>query len=222
MKNLLIFITFDRYLRTSRKIKVSDSAPSDHLTFHFLLLSRMEPYVYNPLETDEIRLLEFRYDDRNAELEANLRTYRLPENEEPRSGHQVFLTRDSGFDVPNAPNYQALSYTWGLDTSTRLRLKIVDGQSLSFMLIKPNLDDALRQLRTFIPRNSSQLFWIDAICIDQDNVSEKNMQIKKMAMIYNRADSVAVWLGREDKDSRRAIKFIERLLELNDFDPINS
>ncbi|TVY42247.1 Heterokaryon incompatibility protein 6,OR allele [Lachnellula subtilissima] len=180
----------------------------------------MEPYVYKPLETDEIRLLEFRYGDHNAELEANLRTYRLPENEEPRFGHQVFLTRDGGFDVPNAPEYQALSYPWGLDTSTRFLLKMVDGQSRSFMLIKPNLDDALRQLRTFIPRNSSQLFWIDAICIDQDNVSEKNMQIKKMAMIYNRADSVAVWLGREDKDSRRAIEFIKRLLELNDFDPL--
>lgn len=41
-----------------------------------------------------------------------------------------------------------------------------------------------------------------------------------MAMIYNRADGVCVWLGREDKDSNRAIEFIERLLRLDDFDPL--
>lgn len=180
----------------------------------------MDAYIYNALELDEIRLLELYNGGINTELDANLRIYRLPDDEEPGSGHQVFLTRDGGFNVPNAPSYQALSYTWGEDAPTRQMLRILKDGSFSFLSIKPNLDDALRQLRKFIPQNSSQLFWIDAICINQDDVSEKNMQIKKMAMIYNRADSVSVWLGREDKDSHRAIDFIKKLLELNDFDPL--
>lgn len=39
-------------------------------------------------------------------------------------------------------------------------------------------------------------------------------------MIYNRASNVTVWLGNEDKDSTRAFDFIERLLELENFDPL--
>lgn len=41
-------------------------------------------------------------------------------------------------------------------------------------------------------------------------------------MIYNRAESVSVWLGLEDKDSGRAIDFIESLLKLEDFDLVSS
>jgi hypothetical protein len=83
----------------------------------------MDAYIYNALEIDEIRLLELRYGDINTQLDANLHIYRLPDDEEPRSGHQVFLTRDSGFNVPNAPSYQALSYTWGVDAPTQPVLK---------------------------------------------------------------------------------------------------
>ena len=180
----------------------------------------MRSYVYKSLEADEIRLLELHYGDSDAELTANLHVYRLPEVEEPRYGHEVFITRDDGFNVPNAPEYQALSYTWGTDAATQPLLHILDGENVSQISIQPSLDDALRQLRKAIPRNSSQLFWIDAICINQSDIPEKNTQIKKMAIIYNRADSVAVWLGCHDKDSHRAINFIKKLLELNDFDPL--
>ncbi|KAK5135282.1 hypothetical protein LTR08_005385 [Meristemomyces frigidus] len=64
------------------------------------------------------------------------------------------------------------------------------------------------------------MFWVDAVSINQNDIPEKNTQIQKLAMIYNRATNVSVWLGGEDSDSGRAIEFIERLLRLEDFDPL--
>jgi hypothetical protein len=180
----------------------------------------MKLYQYKALEVDEIRLLELHAGDLGSELQASLHIFRLPEDEEPKHGHEVLLTRENGFDVPNAPEYQALSYTWGEDSATQHLLKVLEDNNFSVIRIKPNLDDALRQLRQSIQPNESQLFWIDSICINQDDILEKNTQIKKMAMIYNRADSVSVWLGCEDEDSRRAIDFIKTLVKLYDFDPL--
>jgi Heterokaryon incompatibility protein (HET) len=38
-------------------------------------------------------------------------------------------------------------------------------------------------------------FWIDAICIDQDNVAERNDQVSKMGRIYQDAEEVIAWMG---------------------------
>ncbi|OCL04902.1 HET-domain-containing protein, partial [Glonium stellatum] len=168
----------------------------------------------------EIRLLELQAGDYDAELRGSLYTFRFPEDDEPRYGHEVLLTRDGGLNVPNAPKYEALSYTWGEDTRHPHFLKILDDKKDFLMDIMPNLDGALRMLRKDISPSQSRMLWVDAICINQSDVSEKSLQIKKMAMIYNRAHSVSVWLGGEDKDSSRAIEFIERLLKLDDFDPL--
>jgi hypothetical protein len=40
------------------------------------------------------------------------------------------------------------------------------------------------------------LLWVDAICINQDDIEERNRQVKLMAFIYSRALAVLVWLGR--------------------------
>lgn len=49
--------------------------------------------------------------------------------------------------------------------------------------------------------------WIDAICVDQENVNERNQQIGLMADIYTRAVKVVVWLGPSHHDSDLAIGF---------------
>ncbi|GKT52681.1 HET-domain-containing protein [Colletotrichum tofieldiae] len=41
-----------------------------------------------------------------------------------------------------------------------------------------------------------------------------------MAMIYNRADGVLVWLGESSESFDRAVPFIHRLLNLDNFDPL--
>jgi hypothetical protein len=180
----------------------------------------MRRYEYNNLETDEIRLLELHAGDVDAELQGNLHIFRLPEFEESQYSTEIILTRDGGFTVHTAPRFQALSYTWGFDAGDRPPLKILEGEKSYQIPIRLNVDGALRRLRRDIPPDQSRMYWIDALCINQDDIPEKNTQIQKMAMIYNRADSVVVWLGEGDKESSRAMDFIDRLLKLDDFDPL--
>ena len=43
--------------------------------------------------------------------------------------------------------------------------------------------------------------WIDTICINQDDIPERNAQVSIMSTIYMKADEVIAWLGEEDGDS---------------------
>ena len=52
------------------------------------------------------------------------------------------------------------------------------------------------------------LYWIDAICIDQSDVTEQNHQVQMMGSIYSKAQSVAIWLGEVDSSSNIAMRFI--------------
>lgn len=184
-----------------------------------LAVAFMREYQYEALEADEIRLLELHAGAQHAELHGVIHRFRLPEDDEPTTGHEVLLTRQDGLVSPKAPPYHALSYTWG-DTRHRHTISILQGGQLCQVPIKPNLYDALIRLRQDVEENSSQMFWVDAIAINQNDVPEKNVQIQKMAMIYNRADTVTVWLGPEDGNSSRAIAFIAKLLNLGDFDSL--
>lgn len=40
-------------------------------------------------------------------------------------------------------------------------------------------------------------FWVDALCIDQANVEERNHQVLRMAAIYRQAQEVVAWIGPE-------------------------
>lgn len=181
----------------------------------------MLDYQYVALEADEIRLLELQSGDPNSELHGVIHKYRLPEDDEPDiTLQQVLLTREGGYTIPNAPDYSALSYTWGNNYRNSHSISILQDGRLCKLHVKPNLYDALRRLRLEIKPNGSQMLWVDSISINQADIPEKNAQIQKMAMIYNRAESVSVWLGGEDKDSFRALEFIERLLRLEGFDPL--
>jgi len=55
----------------------------------------------------------------------------------------------------------------------------------------------------------SGAFWIDQICIDQDNVPEKNHQVTMMASIYKRALKVVVWLGGLTEEQEAIMPYIE-------------
>ncbi|KAJ4266056.1 hypothetical protein NW762_004029 [Fusarium torreyae] len=59
--------------------------------------------------------------------------------------------------------------------------------------VRQNLADALRYLRT---HDSNKSYWIDAICINQDDILERNRQVRMMHHIYFRAETVIVWLGK--------------------------
>jgi hypothetical protein len=96
--------------------------------------------------------------------------------------------------------YEALSYTWGSPTSKRTIF--LDGQKF---LVTRNLEIALRHLRYV---KDERYLWIDALCINQESVKERNQQVRKMGEIYKKATKVVVWLGPASEDSNIGMDFL--------------
>jgi hypothetical protein len=83
---------------------------------------------------------------------------------------------------------------------------LIDGCRL---LITKNLSAALFRLRSQLGISKPGRLWIDAVCIDQANISERNAQVAMMATIYATAYHVIVWLGDEwDHDADLAREMI--------------
>ncbi|RYN46439.1 hypothetical protein AA0118_g12574 [Alternaria tenuissima] len=87
----------------------------------------------------------------------------------------------------NKPSYDALSYTWG-DSATTKPIE-VDGFKIR---VTTNLEQALRHLRDV--KNDLTL-WVDAVCINQSDNSEKSQQVALMGQIYRQCAQVRIWLG---------------------------
>ncbi|KAL9110470.1 MAG: hypothetical protein Q9227_005014 [Pyrenula ochraceoflavens] len=98
----------------------------------------------------------------------------------------------AAFDRGKRLEYEALSYVWG-DTADPRRIS-VNGKPI---FVTQNLDLALRRLRN---AHTARTLWIDAICIDQSNNTEKVHQINQMRDIFASASRVLVWLGESEKD----------------------
>ncbi|KAK7701641.1 hypothetical protein SLS64_010089 [Diaporthe eres] len=62
--------------------------------------------------------------------------------------------------------------------------------------------------------SKSRYFWIDAICVDQSNVLERNAQVSIMGDVFRAAQSVTVWLGPEDQYTADALAAIESISPL--------
>ncbi|KAF2028020.1 hypothetical protein EK21DRAFT_114224 [Setomelanomma holmii] len=75
------------------------------------------------------------------------------------------------------------------------------------MSITPNLDCALRHLRK---ADTDRVLWIDALCINQEDMDEKASQVKMMQGIYALASGVLIWLGPGTPETESAMKAIEK------------
>jgi hypothetical protein len=89
-----------------------------------------------------------------------------------------------------SPDYTALSYSWHHDSRVvNVRFK---GALEGLVPISHDLWCALRAFHDWQPDG---WLWVDALCIDQSNVTEKNDQVPRMQVIYSNAYAVFVWLG---------------------------
>ena len=68
-----------------------------------------------------------------------------------------------------------------------------------------NLDLALRRMRRL---DVAVLLWVDQICINQDDLQEKNQQVAMMGTIYQRAWTTLAWLGEDADNSSDALDTI--------------
>ncbi|KAK5174775.1 uncharacterized protein LTR77_001858 [Saxophila tyrrhenica] len=54
--------------------------------------------------------------------------------------------------------------------------------------------------------------WIDSVCINQDDIPERNAQVEMMAEIYSKAKSAIVWLGPEAWYTEQAFRSLEAVM----------
>ncbi|KAM0690783.1 hypothetical protein Q7P36_009552 [Cladosporium allicinum] len=97
----------------------------------------------------------------------------------------------------NTSQFVAISWFWG-DAKQRDKMEL-DGIPLD---IPFNAKCALRDLRDSV---HSKRLWIDAVCINQDDKSERASQILLMSDIYSQAALTYVWLGNNDPVTQQAI-----------------
>ena len=115
--------------------------------------------------------------------------------------------------VEGCPPFEALSYVWG--QARAVHPVLCDGGAVS---ITQNLDDALRSLR--LPTQARRL-WVDAVCIDQQNLDERSRQVQYMRLIYSRATRVIVWLGLKVPGLEKAMDLAEIIHEIRSSDRLD-
>ncbi|OAG13922.1 HET-domain-containing protein, partial [Alternaria alternata] len=93
----------------------------------------------------------------------------------------------TAWPVEQAPDYYALSYTWGSPNSSHEI--IING---CIFMAGRNCVYALRQA---LSTKASRYFWMDALCIDQSTTQEKSHQVGMMAQIYARSRHVLACVG---------------------------
>ncbi|KAL2673780.1 hypothetical protein Neosp_012224 [[Neocosmospora] mangrovei] len=134
--------------------------------------SSSQPFSYQPLDNDSIRLITIKPGPWDSIIECEIRVEKL---------HQC------------KDRFGALSYVWG-DSNIRRAIRL-NGSTFK---VTVNLFEGLRQIREsmFEDETLPQLpIWVDAICINQDDKVEKKNQIPNMHQIYSTAQEVFLWLG---------------------------
>ena len=89
--------------------------------------------------------------------------------------------------------YSALSYTWGTAKDATETI-LINGHRF---MVRRNLWAFLDHAREY---HSDYALWIDAICINQDDVKERNRQVQIMSRIYSKTEEVLVWLGPRQRE----------------------
>ncbi|KAG4428532.1 hypothetical protein IFR05_015985 [Cadophora sp. M221] len=142
-------------------------------------------YTYKPLHApNTIRLINL-LPSNASDIDQNL-----------RCSFSVVLLID-------APEFVALSYTWGDNSFTET---LECGGSL--MHITKNLHAALLQFR--LP-DQPLVIWADAVCINQADNAEKSLQIPLMADIYGQATEVLIWLGEGTEGTKDVMLYLKRI-----------
>ncbi|KAH0556412.1 hypothetical protein GP486_005667 [Trichoglossum hirsutum] len=106
----------------------------------------------------------------------------------------------------------AISYVWG-DLSMTENI-VVNGERKP---VATTLISCLYNIRTAISTNVDtqsewaslpRLVWVDAVCVNQSDIEERNHQIQLMGQIYTGASVVVSWLGPHDEMLSTAFRII--------------
>ncbi|KFH46603.1 Heterokaryon incompatibility protein-like protein [Hapsidospora chrysogenum ATCC 11550] len=123
------------------------------------------------------------------------------------------------FKMESAPPYRALSYAWGPPEDGNDAATYAESEAMSVIIddefhdVMPNLFDAIVQMRESYP---ASYFWIDALCINQTDLHERELHVAIMDRIYHNADEVIIWLGRDTSNSSDVFDLVQRVADLDE------
>jgi hypothetical protein len=123
------------------------------------------------------------------------------------------------YPINEPPPYVALSYTWGPPGDEIPAYTIADKIPVLLnerkLLVFPNLFHALKRIRgAWNFKKGPQHIWIDALCINQDDTSERASQVTIMDQIFQRASYTIVWLGESDNHTLQAMRLVKVLSQI--------
>jgi hypothetical protein len=89
-------------------------------------------------------------------------------------------------EQPSIP-YDCLSYTW--DDPEPMAAAHMAATPVK---MRRNLDNALRHIRSEF---ETRIIWVDALCINQQDLAEKAEEVALMSRVYRTYSAVYIWLG---------------------------
>ncbi|KAK3906378.1 heterokaryon incompatibility protein-domain-containing protein, partial [Staphylotrichum tortipilum] len=127
------------------------------------------------------------------ETSNHIRLLRLSKGDLDDPIHGVLIT--ASLD-DNSLDFEALSYAWADESGDASRRKVTYiGRFWDMLPVTANCFAALRHMRRV---KHDILVWVDAICINQGNHTERNSQVGLMTRIYSSARELFVYLGEGD------------------------
>jgi len=148
---------------------VSNKAPHTEISDSICAedLKDQEIFKYDPLKQDEDQ--------------ASIRLIKVEPELHDRGLVQVQIKHSTV-----SANYSAISYIWGEQAE---KYCILINNCIA--TVGSNLHEHLCSLRTF---ERGQWFWVDALSIDQQNATERSLQVKLMAEIFEGAKDVLAFI----------------------------
>jgi len=120
---------------------------------------------------------------------------------QPSKGQQHIRCVLTTASLDDCPAYTALSYVWG-DAQDRVSI-YVNGTEFS---ATRNLALALRYIQK---PDEDVVLWVDAVCINQGDIDERNSQVQLMGTLYTEARFVLIWLGEADPTTDELVSAVE-------------
>lgn len=147
------------------------------------------PYSNTPLSENQTRLFRLQKDNTGL-ISIQLQRFSLNDDDCPR--------------------FVATSYVWGDQSETATihlnghKTQVLRSAHVFFEAMLS--DDHCHQFPS-----STTWWWMDCICINQDNPAERSVQVGLMSAIYRKSAQTAIWLGEKSQDSDVGMSFLERL-----------
>ncbi|KAJ4132019.1 hypothetical protein NW765_013831 [Fusarium oxysporum] len=173
--------------------------------------SQVSKTSYESLDGTKIRVLRLYRGHFGDCLHGEFETISL-QNQDAEPEEPEMISSDG---MENPTSYEAVSYTWTKGNGKREKdHTIFIGNRWDILPITENCFDALQNCRL---NDRDRRLWVDAICINQSNISERTHQVGMMRYIYSTASRVLIYLGIGDTGSGSEITDDPEILSGNPY-----